>query len=73
MRDNTLTANYEYSRIDRENLALPNSGKISKKLSTFFAMIFKFLESELNFQCFEKKNEPHRSSISEVIDSERCA
>ena len=55
MRDNTLTANYEYSRIDRENLALPNSGKISKKLSTFFAMIFKFLESELNFQCFEKK------------------
>ena len=55
MRDNTLTANYEYSRIDRENLALPNSGKISKKLSTFFAMIFAFLESELNFQCFEKK------------------
>ena len=28
----------------------------------------------LNFQRSEKKkNEPHRSSISEVIDSERCA
>ena len=34
---------------------------------------FAFLESTLNFQCSEKKNEPHRSSISEVIDSERCA
>ena len=37
-------------------------------------MFFAFLESTLNFQCSEKKkNEPHRSSISEVIDSERCA
>ena len=32
-----------------------------------------FLESTLNFQCSEKNNEPHRSNISEVIDSERCA
>ena len=42
-----------------------------KIFAAFF--FFAFLESELNFQCFEKKNEPHRSSISEVIDSERCA
>ena len=27
--------------------------------------VFAFLESSLNFQCFEK-NEPHRPSISEV-------
>ena len=40
----------------------------------FFAA---FLEFTLNFQCSEKKkkkkNEPHRSSIFEVINSERCA
>ena len=30
-----------------------------------------FLESELNFQCFEKKNKPHSSNISEVIEPER--
>ena len=29
--DNILTANYEYSRIHRENVALPNSAKLSKK------------------------------------------
>ena len=34
--------------------------------------LFAFLESTLNFQWLKKK-EPHRSSISEVIDSERCA
>ena len=34
---------------------------------------FAVLESRLNFQCFEKINEPGSSSISEVIDSARCA
>ena len=30
--DNMLTANYEYSRINRENLQLQNQVKLSKKL-----------------------------------------
>ena len=30
-----------------------------------------FLESTLNFEHFEKKNEPHSLSISEVIDSKK--
>ena len=29
--DNTLTANYEYARINRENLLLPNQTKWSEK------------------------------------------
>ena len=41
-----------------------------KTLSQFFTA---FLESTLNFEHFEIKNEPHSSSISEVIDSERRA
>ena len=39
-----------------------------------FAQFFvQVLVSTWNFQYSEKKNEPQRSSISEVIDSERCA
>ena len=34
---------------------------------------FKFLKCTLNDKCSETKNEPHRSTISEVIDSKRCA
>ena len=32
-----------------------------------------FLKSKLDFEHFEKKNEPHSLSISEVIDSKRRA
>ena len=53
--DNTLTANYEYTRINRKNVPLPNSAKLSKKPSIFCRIFFEFLEWKLNFQCFEKK------------------
>ena len=63
---NTLTANYEYSRSNTENLPLPIEAELTWKLKTFA-----FLQSTLNLEHFQKKNEPHSSSISEVIDSER--
>ena len=47
--------------------------QLSKKKQIFCCVFLAVLESTLNFQCFEKKNEPHRSSISGVIASERCA
>ena len=53
--DNTLTANYEYSRINRENLQLPNKAKLSKKPSIFCCILFAFFASKLNLQYFEKK------------------
>ena len=68
-----LTANYEYSRSNREDLPLPIQVKLSKKPLMFCDSFFQILQSTLNFECSEKKNEPHRSSISEVIHSERCA
>ena len=71
--DNTLTANYEYSRSNRENLRLPIQIKFSKNAETFCFILLAFLESKLNLQCSEKKIERHRSSVSEVIDSEKCA
>ena len=45
--------------------------QLSQKLQTFFGIFIAFLESALNFEYFEKKNEPHGSSICEVIDSQR--
>ena len=50
-----LTANYEYSLSNRENLPLPIQIKLSKKPYIFCCNVFAFLESTLNFQCSEKK------------------
>ena len=46
---------------------------LSEKSKTFSQLLIAFLESTLNFKHFEKKEKPHSSSISEVIDSERRA
>ena len=67
----TLTANYEYSRSNTDNLPLPAQMQLSEKLERFSRLFIAFFESALNFEHFEKKNEPHSSSISEVIDSQR--
>ena len=74
----TLTANYEYSRSNRENLLLPIQMQLSEKPKIFCFIFIAFLESTLSFEHFEKKRkrkkkEPPRFSISEVIDSERRA
>ena len=66
----TLTINYEYSRINRENLLLPNkmiSSEMSKNFCEYFVA---FLISKLTFEHFGK-NEDHGFNISEVIHSER--
>ena len=71
--DNTLTDNYEYSHINRGNLPLQNEAELSQKASIFCYIFFCIFEVRIKFPMFWKKNEPHSSSISEVIDSERCA
>ena len=69
-----MTANYVYSRSNRENLPLPIQMQLSEKPKTFFEFFIAFLESKVNFEHFEKKkNESHNLSISEVIDFERRA
>ena len=52
---NTLTANYEYSRSNRENLPLPIQMQLSEKPKAFCELIIAFLESTLNFEHFENK------------------
>ena len=68
-----MTGNYEYSRGNRENVPLPIQIEWSEKPLTSGVILLKCLESMWNFQCSEKTNEPHRSSISEVIECEICA
>ena len=70
---NTLTANHEYSCSKRDNLLLPMQMQLPEKPKTFCQFFIAFLKCILNFENFEKKNEPHSLSISEVIDSERRA
>ena len=69
---NTVTTDYEYSRGNKENLQLPIQRQLSEKLKTFSQFFIAFLKCTLNLEHFEK-NEPHSSSISENIDSERRA
>ena len=35
----------------------------------FFSFFFEFLNSSLNFEHFEKKDDPHRFRLSEILDS----
>ena len=46
--------------------------QLTGKPKTFGQFFIPFVESKLNFEIL-KKNEPHSSSISEVIDPKRCA
>ena len=47
---NTLTSNYEYSFIKRENLTLPTQMNLSWKLKTFSEFFIAFLQSPLNLK-----------------------
>ena len=70
---NTLTTIYEYFRSNRENLPLPIQMQLTKKSKKICKFFIVCLEFTLNFEHFEKINEPRRISISEVIDFERRA
>ena len=66
----TMSADYEYFRSNRENIPLPIQMRISQKPKTNWCNLIAFLQSTLNLKHFEK-NEPHRLSISGIIDSVR--
>ena len=55
MTFNTLTANYEYSRDNTDDLPLPVQMQLSGKLKVFSRFFIAFFESTLNFEHFEKK------------------
>ena len=71
--DNTFTANYKHFRSNRQNLHLPIEIKLFEKKEMFCFSFFPFLGCKLHLPCSENKKNPHRLSISEVIEYEKCA
>ena len=53
--DNTLTANYEYCRSNRQNLPLPIQIKLSEKNNVSFAYFFCIFGTYIKFPMFSKK------------------
>ena len=70
---NTLTSNYKYSRSNRNNLPPPIQRQLYKKVNIIFQIFYCIFGMYIKFGTFWNKNEPHSSSIFEVIDSERRA
>ena len=67
----TLTDDEKYSLLYRENLTQAIQILLSQKpmnLSQFFCA---FLKSTLNFEHFQKKDDPHSRSISKITVSEK--
>ena len=56
---NTLTADDKYSPLNRDNLTQPIRTQLSQKQQAFSKFFLAFSKSTLNFEHFEKKDDPH--------------
>ena len=56
---NTLTADDKYSPLNRDNLTQPIRTQLSQKQQAFSEFFLAFKKSTLNFEHFEKKDDPH--------------
>ena len=63
---NTMTAVYNYFRWNLENLRQQVQTLISQKVKTFSRFFITSLKSTLNLKYFEKKDQSHSLSITEV-------
>ena len=55
---NTLTADDKYSLLNRDNLTQPIRTLLSQKQKAFSEFFFASSESTLNFEHFQKKDDP---------------
>ena len=67
---NTLAADEKYPVLNRDNLTIPIQMQLSQKQKTFSEFFAAFLKFRVNFEYFEKTDDPHRFFIFEVTDSE---
>ena len=63
---NTITAVYNYIRQNLENLRQQVQTQISLKRKTFFRFFIALMKSTLNLEYFEKKDQSHSLSITEI-------
>ena len=67
---NTLTADYKHSAKNRENLPQQVQTQISQERKTFSGFFIAFLKCTLNLEYFDKKDQSHSLSVTEIINSE---
>ena len=68
---NTLTADDKYSLLNRDNLTQSIQTLLSQKPKAFSQFFSSFLKSTLNFEHFQKKDDPHSRCISEITVYEK--
>ena len=66
-----LTADDRYSFLNRDNLTQAIQTLLSQKPKAFSQFFSSFLKSTLNFEHFQKKDDPHSRCISEITVSEK--
>ena len=67
----TLSADGKYSLLNWDDLMEPIPMQLSQNQETFCQCFCGFLKSSVNFEHFLKKDDSHRSGISEISDSEK--
>ena len=67
----TLTADDKYSLLNRDNLTQPIRTILSQKHKAFSAFFLAFSKSTLNFEIFQKNDDPRSLFISEITHSEK--
>ena len=67
----TLTDDEKYSLLYREKLTEPIQILLSQKRKSFSQLSSAFLKYTLNFENFQKKDDPHSRSISQITVSEK--
>ena len=67
----TLTDDEKYSLLYRDNLTQQIQILLSQKRKTFSQFFSAFLKPTLNFEHFEKKDDPHSRCSSQITVSEK--
>ena len=67
---NTLAADEKYTALNRDNLTILIQMPLSHKKITFSQFFAPFMKPGLNFEHFDKNDEPHRFCNFEITDCE---
>ena len=68
---NTLTADDQYSLLNRDNLTQPIRTKLFQKQKPFSRLFLAYLKFTLNFEHLQKKDDLPSLCISEITHSEK--
>ena len=68
---NTLTSDGKYPVQGCENLQLPIQMQLFEKRKKFSEFFVPYMDSTSNFEHFERKDDRHSQSISEITDCEK--